>query len=77
MMSHRSDIIRADILLKYGGIYSDWDVIWLKPIDELISKGYDTILNFDILPRPGSVCGYLSNVLYGNSIALKKKSRDL
>ena len=52
-MQHRSDIIRADILLKYGGIYSDWDVIWLKPIDELISKGYDTILNFDHMPRPG------------------------
>lgn len=52
-MQHRSDIIRADVLLKYGGIYSDWDVLWLKPIDELISTGFDTILNLDHMPRPG------------------------
>ncbi|XP_071150163.1 uncharacterized protein [Mytilus edulis] len=50
---HRSDIIRADVLLKYGGIYSDWDVLWLKPVDDLISKQHDTILNFDHMPRPG------------------------
>lgn len=50
---HRSDIIRADVLLKYGGVYSDWDVLWLNPIDDLISKGFDSILNLDHMPRPG------------------------
>lgn len=50
---HRSDIIRADVLLKYGGIYCDWDVLWLNPIDDLIGKGYDSILNLDHMPRPG------------------------
>ena len=44
---HRSDIIRADVLLKYGGIYMDWDVLWLKPIDALIETRYDAIVNFD------------------------------
>ncbi|KAK3099240.1 hypothetical protein FSP39_001448 [Pinctada imbricata] len=44
---HRSDVIRADVLLKYGGIYMDWDVLWLKPVDDLISTGYDAIVNFD------------------------------
>ncbi|KAK3599025.1 hypothetical protein CHS0354_012509 [Potamilus streckersoni] len=44
---HRSDIVRGDVLLKYGGIYLDWDVLWLRPIDDLIQSGYDAIANFD------------------------------
>ncbi|XP_060069898.1 uncharacterized protein LOC132549930 [Ylistrum balloti] len=49
---HKSDIIRADVLLKYGGIYMDWDVLWLRPIDDLIQTGYDAIVNFDHMPWP-------------------------
>ena len=48
---HKSDVIRAEVLLKYGGIYLDWDVIWLKPVDDLLSAGYDVILNYDHAPR--------------------------
>lgn len=44
---HRSDIVRAECLLKYGGIYMDWDVLWLKSPDDLIQTGYDAIANFD------------------------------
>ena len=44
---HKSDIVRADVLLKYGGIYMDWDVLWLKPIDDILQVGYDAIVNFD------------------------------
>ncbi|KAL4217281.1 hypothetical protein ACF0H5_023732 [Mactra antiquata] len=44
---HRSDIVRAECLLKYGGIYMDWDVLWLKDPDDLIKTGYDAIANFD------------------------------
>lgn len=44
---HRSDIVRADCLLKYGGIYMDWDVLWLRNPDDLIQTGYDAIANFD------------------------------
>ncbi|KAK3100412.1 hypothetical protein FSP39_019566 [Pinctada imbricata] len=49
--AHKSDVIRLDVLLKYGGIYMDWDVIWAKPVDDLISTGYDAIANFDFLRR--------------------------
>ncbi|GFO30337.1 hypothetical protein PoB_005684200 [Plakobranchus ocellatus] len=28
--SHRSDVVRADVLDKYGGVYLDWDAYWLK-----------------------------------------------
>ena len=44
---HASDIMRADILLRYGGIYMDWDVFWLKPVDDLLSLGYETIATLD------------------------------
>ena len=50
---HRSDIVRADVLLKYGGIYNDWDVLWLKDPNDIISKGYDAIANVDHMPQPG------------------------
>lgn len=52
---HTSDIIRAEVLLRYGGIYIDWDVYWMKPVDDLLTIGYETIaaLDFyhDMYPR--------------------------
>ena len=54
--SHASDVVRADVLLRYGGIYIDWDVFWLKPVDDLLSIGYETIASLDFYvdmhPRP-------------------------
>lgn len=44
---HRSDIVRAECLLKYGGIYMDWDALWLRNPDDLLNSGYDAIANFD------------------------------
>jgi hypothetical protein len=36
----KSDILRCEILLKYGGIYVDTDFECLKPLDELVNR-YD------------------------------------
>jgi len=36
--AHKADIIRLDILYKYGGIYSDLDVIWLRNPTEYFNK---------------------------------------
>ena len=44
---HASDFLRTDVLLRFGGIYMDWDVFWLKPIDDLIELGYETIAAFE------------------------------
>jgi hypothetical protein len=38
--AHRSDIVRLDILNKYGGIYLDLDVVVLKSFAKLISNPY-------------------------------------
>ena len=45
--SHISDVWRVAILLEYGGIYCDWDLIWLKPLDDLLE--YDAVASVDIL----------------------------
>lgn len=41
-----SDIFRAEIMNKYGGIYSDVDVIWTQPISDELRK-YDAVAAFD------------------------------
>ncbi|XP_005110358.2 uncharacterized protein LOC101855219 [Aplysia californica] len=49
---HLSDIVRADVLDKYGGIYLDWDAFWLRSPVELLKKtSYDVILSRDHMPR--------------------------
>ncbi|XP_063435904.1 uncharacterized protein LOC134716824 [Mytilus trossulus] len=45
-----SDVSRCEILLRYGGIYTDWDVMWVKSVDDLIMKGYSAVVTFDVQP---------------------------
>ncbi|KAL8625718.1 hypothetical protein ACOMHN_043993 [Nucella lapillus] len=41
-LSHASDYWRGDLLIRYGGIYMDWDVIWVRPIPEELRR-YETV----------------------------------
>jgi hypothetical protein len=34
-VAHKADVVRLEVLLKYGGIYLDMDVLALKSFDEL------------------------------------------
>ncbi|KAI8060993.1 nucleotide-diphospho-sugar transferase [Gongronella butleri] len=62
--AHQADVIRLNVLNKYGGIYLDLDVISLKPFDSLLSnefvmgqEGVDGsvgLCNAVILSRPGA-----------------------
>ena len=45
--AHISDVWRVDLLLKYGGVYLDWDALILQPIETL--GHYDAIATKDIL----------------------------
>jgi hypothetical protein len=36
----RSDILRYKLLYEFGGVWSDFDVIWLKPIEHLSNISY-------------------------------------
>lgn len=49
---HRSDVVRADILEKYGGIYLDWDAVFVKSLDSLLNSRKEVILSRDHIPRP-------------------------
>ncbi|XP_067678756.1 uncharacterized protein [Haliotis asinina] len=44
--SHASDIVRVDVLLRYGGVYLDWDVVLVKPLSEDQRK-YEALLCVD------------------------------
>ena len=43
---HKSDVFRAQIMDKYGGIYSDVDAIWTQPLDDKLRR-YDAVAAFD------------------------------
>ena len=53
-----SDIIRVDLMIKYGGVYTDTDAIWVKPLS-LKDRGYEAVAAFDWVdwsyPFPDSV----------------------
>ncbi|XP_059142707.1 uncharacterized protein LOC131930305 [Physella acuta] len=42
VLAHQSDILRAIILYKYGGVYQDKDIFWANPIPEDIRR-YPTV----------------------------------
>ena len=53
-----SDIIRVDLMIKYGGIYCDTDAIWVKPLTNE-DRAYDATATYDWIdwsyPYPDSV----------------------
>lgn len=53
-----SDLIRVDLMIKYGGVYTDTDAIWVKPLSEE-DRGYEAVASFDWVdwswPFPDSV----------------------
>lgn len=58
--SHASNFFKWDILSTIGGIYSDMDILWFKPID----KFYEQIKDYDV-----AICqsDFLSIGLLGSS----------
>lgn len=40
---HKSDLFRYKILHEYGGIWSDLDIVYIKPITDIIKQDFDTI----------------------------------
>ena len=48
---HKSDIARIEILMEYGGIYMDFDVIALKSFDDL--RFYNMTMGLEYFGSPG------------------------
>jgi inositol phosphorylceramide mannosyltransferase catalytic subunit len=43
--AERSDILRLEVLFRFGGLYVDTDVECLRPIDPLLEEGVDFFVN--------------------------------
>lgn len=50
-LAHRSDLIRTQLLIKYGGVWADPTVYFVKPLDEWLPEVMDSGLF--LFSRPG------------------------
>ncbi|XP_059172907.1 uncharacterized protein LOC131953640 [Physella acuta] len=59
VLAHKADVLRILILHKYGGVYNDHDVIWVKPISEELRRYPATMCldwpKLEEWPRTGSI----------------------
>jgi hypothetical protein len=43
---YRSDVIRYEVLMRHGGVYADWDILWRRPLHPLCAApafvGYES-----------------------------------
>ena len=46
VLNHMIDVYRIDTMTRYGGVYSDTDVIWIKPIPPHLRE-YDAVASYD------------------------------
>ena len=44
--AHVSDVWRAHIMLKYGGVYVDTDVVLVRPLTDRL-RAYDVVVSYD------------------------------
>jgi len=47
-VQHLADVARLEVMYAEGGIYSDWDVLWVKPVDELRYTSAEVVAANDI-----------------------------
>ncbi|KAK2005483.1 hypothetical protein LZ32DRAFT_652339 [Colletotrichum eremochloae] len=43
-VEHRSDFVRLEQLRRHGGIYLDWDVVTLRPLESLRRAGFQAVV---------------------------------
>jgi len=71
----RSDIFRYKILYEFGGVWSDFDVIWLKPVSQLRSMDY--LQNVDLDNMSDTVCMYNYKTGHHNiSVMIHEKNSE-
>lgn len=42
-LAFKSDVARYEIIARHGGVYSDFDLIWLRPLEDAISLSFDFV----------------------------------
>jgi mannosyltransferase OCH1-like enzyme len=71
--SERSDILRLEVLFRFGGVYVDTDVECLRPIDPLLQEGVDFFVGY---VKPGKVNTAVTGATPGHPI-LERAIREL
>jgi len=61
-LAERADLVRYEVLRRYGGVYLDTDVECLRPIDELL----DGVVGFAAYEVPGRVCNAVLGAVPGH-----------
>ena len=46
IVNHMADVYRMIIMIRYGGIYTDADAVWIKPIPSFLRQ-YDSVASYD------------------------------
>ncbi len=44
--NHMADVFRADIMIRYGGFYTDTDAVWINPVPDSL-RVYDAVASYD------------------------------
>lgn len=79
--AHKADVLRIEVLMKYGGVYLDMDVICLKPFKELFNYDFvmgveseEGLCNAVMLSRPDSE---FLKIWYEEYRSFRSKGRDV
>lgn len=64
-LSYKSDVLRYEILARFGGVWCDFDMVWLRPLSEILDL--DTADNFFTTEAQGGECPPVNNGIFGVS----------
>lgn len=42
-LSYKSDVARYEIIARHGGVYCDFDVIWIRPLESFVNLAFDFV----------------------------------
>lgn len=42
-LSFKSDVVRYELLARFGGVYADLDVVWVRPLEDYVSLSFDFV----------------------------------
>ena len=69
VFSHKSDVVRYEIVARFGGVYVDFDMIWLRGLDELSLDRTQGFVAREQHYNPDGSGGILNNGVFGFPIA--------
>lgn len=72
LAAHQSDFLRLDYLIKYGGIYLDWDVLTTRPFDDDLMNSTCVFGVERLVPNYKEVMGVAVMMARPNSVFMRR-----